>query len=127
MPFTEHYLWSFLLVGYLTTILIETPILCVGLSKRHSLSRRLLAGLWLTACTYPIVILVLPTLLYEAYGEGVYVLVAEIFAPLAECLLFLCWMRRDQQPYDRRSRWQDMATIVAANLASFLFGEWWFF
>ena len=46
-------LWRFLPLGYLLTILIETPILLVGLSKRHPIKRRLLAGLWLTACTYP--------------------------------------------------------------------------
>ena len=56
-------LWRFLPIGYLFTISIETPILLVGLSSRHSLRRRLLAGIWLTACTYPIVTLVLPLLL----------------------------------------------------------------
>ena len=39
-------------VYIVASILIETPILVVGLSKPHSLTRRLFAGVWLTACTY---------------------------------------------------------------------------
>jgi hypothetical protein len=54
------YLWSFLLRGYLFSIAIETPILLVGLSHVHPFKRKLFAGVWLTACTYPIVVLVLP-------------------------------------------------------------------
>ena len=56
-------LWHFLVIGYLFTILIETPILLLGLSRRHSFKQKLFAGVWLTACTYPIVVLVLPLLL----------------------------------------------------------------
>ena len=81
-------LWRFLPLGYLLTILIETPILCVGLSRRHPLSRKLLAGIWLTACTYPIVTLVLP-LLFAPERRGLYLLVAETFAPVAECALLV--------------------------------------
>ena len=55
-------LWRFLPLGYLLTILIETPILLIGLSGRHPFRRKLFAGVWLTACTYPIVVLVLPLL-----------------------------------------------------------------
>ena len=46
-------LWRFLLIGYPFTILIETPVLLFGLSQRHSIKRRIFAGVWLTACTYP--------------------------------------------------------------------------
>ena len=53
-------LWRFFPLGYLFSILLETPILIIGLSKRHSIKRRLFAGVWLTSCTYPIVVLVLP-------------------------------------------------------------------
>src|SRR6185369_8249610 len=80
-------LWRFLLIGYPFTILIETPVLLLGLSKRHSLKRRLFAGVWLTACTYPIVVLVLP-LLFANSSRTVYLTVAETFAPVAECILF---------------------------------------
>ena len=88
-------LWYFLPFGYLFTILVETPILVVGLSPQISVKQRLLCGIWLTACTYPIVVLVLPTLLF---GEPrwMYLLVAETFAPVGECLLF--WLAfRDER------------------------------
>src|SRR5262245_42401925 len=88
-----EYFWRFLVLGYLLTIAIETPILLVGLSRGHSLARRLFAGAWLTACTYPIVVLVLPLVispLFESHetSDWVYLAVAETFAPVAECLLF---------------------------------------
>ncbi len=114
-------LWLFLPIGYLLTIAIETPILCVGLSPRHPLKRKLLAGVWLTACTYPIVTLVLP-LLFPLDRRFLYLLVAETFAPVAECVLFWlafgkgaglgnAWLRRD------------FIAIIVANLASFGAGE----
>ena len=114
-------LWLFLPFGYLFTILIETPVLLVGLSKRHSFKRKLFAGVWLTACTYPIVVLVLP-LVFARSSRALYLIVAETFAPVAECILFwLAYGKREE--VGRRSMWQDFATIVVANLASFLAGE----
>ena len=80
--------WSFLPWGYALTVLVELPVLLIGLSPRHSLRRRIVAGFALTACTYPIVVIVLPPLVWTPFGRGWYLLVAEIFAPLAECLLF---------------------------------------
>ena len=106
-------LWRFLPIGYLFTIAIETPILFFGLSAPHSKKRRIFAGIWLTACTYPIVVLVLPLLFSERW---LFILVGEIFAPLAECALF--WLA-----FGREARWRDFAVIVIANLASFLLGE----
>jgi len=114
-------LWRFLPLGYLLTIAIETPILFFALSPRHPKRHRLIAGLWLTACTYPIVTLVLP-LLMENYSRGVFLLVAEIFAPVAECILF--WLAfGSAAELGKRSMWRDLTAIVAANLASFLAGE----
>ena len=81
MPLFSVELWRFLPLGYLFTISIETPILVFGFSRRHSLKRKLLAGVWLTACTYPIVTLVLPLLFTES-SRTVYLVVAEIFAPV---------------------------------------------
>lgn len=104
-------LWRFLPIGYLFTIAIETPILLLGLSRHHSIKRRLLSGIWLTACTYPIVVLVMPLLLPRA----LYLLIAETFAPVAECLLF--WVA-----FGKETRWRDFGVIVVANLASFLIG-----
>ena len=108
-------LWRFLPLGYLFTIAIEVPILFFGLSAHHSKIRRVVAGMWLTACTYPIVTLVLPLLLVNG-SRAFYLLVAETFAPVAECLLF--WLA-----FGKEARWRDFAVIVIANLASFLLGE----
>ena len=114
-------LWRFLPLGYLFTILIETPILLVGLSKRHSIKRRLIAGVWLTACTYPIVVLVLPPL-FASTTRAAYLIVAETFAPVGECVLFWLAYGRSEE-LKTKSVWQDFATIIIANLASFLLGE----
>ncbi len=108
-------LWRFLPIGYLLTIAIETPILLLGLSRHHSIKRRLLCGIWLTACTYPIVTLVLPLLLVNQ-SRWFYLLIAETFAPVAECVLF--WLA-----FGKEAKWRDFAVIVIANLASFLVGE----
>lgn len=116
---TPTELWRFLPIGYLLTILIETAVLTFGLSPHHPLRRRLFAGLWLTACTYPIVILVLPLLLNE---RTVYLIVAETFAPVAECVLF--WFAFGKQSeVNRSSMWRDFTAIVFANLSSFAMGE----
>jgi hypothetical protein len=112
-------LWHFFPLGYLFTILIETLILLLGLSKRHSIKRRILAGVWLTACTYPIVVLVMPIIFAN---RVIYLTVAETFAPVAECILF--WLAYGaSEEFGKRSMWQDFATIVVANLASFIGGE----
>jgi hypothetical protein len=114
-------LWRFFPIGYLFTILIETPILILGLSRRHSLQRKLFAGVWLTACTYPIVTLVLP-LLFAPQSRTLYLLVAETFAPVAECALFwLAFGEREQ--VGRQGMWRDLGAIIVANLASFGIGE----
>jgi hypothetical protein len=114
-------LWHFLLLGYLFTIAIETPILLLGLSSRHAIKRRLAAGVWLTACTYPVVVLVLPLVMANV-SRTIYLIVAETFAPVAECALFwLAYGKADE--LGRPSMWQDFGTIVIANLASFLGGE----
>jgi hypothetical protein len=109
-------------VAYLLSILIETPVLIVGLSARHPLRRRVIAGVWLTACTYPIVGVVLPSLIDPVRDRGVLLGVAETFAPVAECALF--WLAfGDRSAWGRRSMYRDFAAITAANLASFLVGE----
>jgi hypothetical protein len=108
--------WQFLPIGYLASILIETPILLFGLSRAHPWRRRLFAGIWLTACTYPVVILTLPVL-FES--RGTYLAVAETFAPAAECALFWAAFH----PAKGASLRRDMAAITLANLASFGAGE----
>jgi hypothetical protein len=114
-------LWRFFPLGYVFSILIETPVLLIGLSIRHPIKRRLFAGVWLTACTYPIVVLVLPLALSHV-SRAAYLVVAETFAPVAECILFwLAYGESDQ--LGKASMWRDFGAIVLANLASFLGGE----
>ena len=122
MPPDPHEVWTFLPIGYLLTVAIEVPVLLVGLSRRHPLRDRLVAGLWLTACTYPLVVLVFPYVIWDPFGRPVYLALAETFAPLAECVLF--WV-----VYGRREEWfrwgmvRDFLVIIAANAASFILGE----
>ena len=119
---TPQELWIFLPFGYLLSIAIETPILLIGLSARHSWKRRLFAGLWLTACTYPIVVLVLPMFFDVQEQRTLYLLVAETFAPVAECALFgTAFGTREW--WGSRSMWRDFLVITLANLASFGAGE----
>lgn len=132
-------LWSFLPLGYALSVLLETPVLLAGLSRRHSALRRIFAGFWLTAGTYPIVVLVLPPVMDYCLGPDSYwqyLVVAEIFAPAAECAMFWAafWMdpllalrasgeeSREARNTNRRDFGQDMLTIVAANVCSFVVG-----
>jgi len=134
---TEFFVAMF--VGYLLTVAIETTVLLALLSRRHPVRLRIFAGLWLTACTYPVVWLVLPPAFNERHQ---YLLVAETFAPVAECLIFwFAFVRKPAkqpmkiianewsvvpQPQPVVNRWdttRDMAAITVANLCSFGFGE----
>ena len=114
-------LWHFLPIGYLVTVLIETPVLLIGLSPRHTFKRRLFAGVWLNACSYPIVVLVMPLALANV-SRATYLIVAETFAPVAECALFWLAFGRAEEA-GKASMWRDFITIVVANLASFAGGE----
>ncbi len=107
----DGHLWN-MLVGYVFTVSIEGSVLLVGLSRIHPIKHRLFAGVWLTASTYPVVWLVLPPMFDERWA---YLVVAEVFAPAAECLLF--WLA-----FGKASA-RDLAAIVVANLLSFGLGE----
>ncbi len=111
--------WIFLLIGYCVTVAVETPVLLVGLAPVHPRRRRLFAGLWLTACTYPVFILTLPELFHF---RSSYLIVGETLVTLAECALFLAAFGRHERGCADRLR--DCAAIVLANLASFGVGEW---
>lgn len=118
-PGDYGFLWRFLVPGYLVTVALETAVLWPGLSPRYPARTRLLAGLWLTACTYPIVVLALPPL-FAPEQRWAYLLAAETFAPAAECALFsLAW----HAGVPRRERLRDWLAIIAANLVSYLAGE----
>jgi len=109
-------------VGYVITVAIEAPVLLVGLSRRHPIKHRIFAGLWLTACTYPILWLVLPEFFRLPEQHVLYLAVGETFVPIAECLLF--WFAFGKaEPRSRAATIRDMVTIVIANLLSFGFGE----
>jgi hypothetical protein len=119
-----NFLWLFLPVGYLVTILIETPVLIFGLAPKITFKQKLLCGVWLTACTYPVVVLVLPTLMldYLNTSRGLYLAVAETFAPLGECFFF--WLAFRGKGLLGPGEWlRCLGAIIIANLASFLLGE----
>lgn len=114
-------LWLFLPLGYITTILIETPILLFGLSPKLSFKQKLLCGIWLTACTYPIVVLVLPAIFLDS-SRTLYLIVAETFAPLGECVFF--WLAFRGKNLLATNDWiRSFIAIIVANLASFGIGE----
>ena len=114
-------LWTFLPIGYLFTIAIETPVLLVGLSPKVSFRQKLWCGAWLTACTYPIVVLVLPAIFFDQ-SRTLYLAVAETFAPVGECFLF--WFAYRGKIDLNTGDWvRSLAAIVIANLASFGLGE----
>jgi hypothetical protein len=105
--------------GYAITVAVELTVLWFGLAARHPARTRVFAGFWLTACTYPVVWLVLPPLFEERWA---YLLVAETFAPVAECGLFWWVFVRGAKP-DRRATARDFMAITLANLGSFGLGE----
>ena len=109
-------------VGYLLTVAVELPVLVVLLSRRHHLKHRVFAGFWLTACTYPVVWLVIPQFIHPGTERGLYLAVAETFAPVGECFLF--WLAFGKaEPRTRGALLRDFGAIVLANLLSFGLGE----
>lgn len=112
---------SFLVFGYLLTVLIEVPILCVGFGRKYPVLETVVNGLLLTAVTYPVVVMVLPAIFLAAGSQNrlLYLVIAETFAPLAEVLFFRYLTSR---PLLRRPD-REAIIIVTANLASFLIGE----
>jgi hypothetical protein len=66
-------------------------------------------------------VLVLP-LLMASFSRAAYLVVAETFAPVAECILF--WLAYgDRRELRKPSMWRDFAAIIIANLGSFVAGE----
>ena len=108
--------------GYFITVTIETPVLVLGLSKRHSIRDRVFAGFWLTACSYPVVAFVIPYFIDPFSQRFLYLLVAETFAPLSECLLFWLAFGKKSELWPR-SMYRDLGVVVLANLCSFGIGE----
>lgn len=118
---SPDYLWYFLPIGYVTTVLIETTVLIFLLSPKLSIKQKILCGIWLTACTYPIVVLVLPTLLFD-YPRWIYLLIAESFAHFGECVIF--WLAfRGSELFETKDWIRCFIAILLANFASFSIGE----
>jgi hypothetical protein len=115
-------------VCFVLTVAIEFPCLSWGLSARHPEKVRLFSAVWLTACTFPIVWLVIPPLFEGTLSQHSLrwdVLTAEVFAAAAECLIFyLAFIRRRFPDTGIRQTVTDLTAIVLANLVSFGCGEW---
>lgn len=114
---------AWLMAGaWVATIVIETAVLAVLLSPRHGWWVRLFAGAWLSACTLPVVWLVLPDVLPAALSSAAVIAVAEVFAPLAECGLFW-WACIRPRPRNASATVRHWTAIIVANLSSFAIGE----
>lgn len=111
-----------LFIGYGLTVIVETLVLTIGLSKRNLLAIRLFAGAWPTACTYSTVNVIIPILLQSKDLYLAEVATAETLAVVSECALFWAAFSRHGEP-ERQSLRQDFAAITVANVASFGFGE----
>ena len=111
-------LFLFLLFGYIATVAIELPVLMWGLSDRHSKSTKLTSGLLLTGFTYPIVVLVLPVIVSVLWGQTVYLVIAETYAPIVEVLFFR--FMTSKKLFAKPDR--DAVVIILANVLSFLVG-----
>lgn len=112
--------------GYLITVLCEGAVLFAGL-RYLSHAQRLFLSFWLTAITYPFVWLVFSLFFDSSSERFAYLLAAEVFAPLAECLAFKFSLGRDLSWRSARL-WFSFAVITAANLVSFGVGilvPWW--
>lgn len=118
-------LLTVLLGGYTLGVLVETPVLLLALSPPHSWRRRVFAGLWLTACTYPLLLVVLPVFIDPRTAWRTYILVGEVGVTAIESVLFyLAFNQGAGHPH----RWiaRDVAAVVLANVASYLAGCWVF-
>lgn len=113
--------WLLVICGYLLTVSIEIPVLLTGMARKHGVRETIINGLFLTAFTYPVVVMVLPAAfsVMEINNRLLYLAVAESFAPIAEVLFFRFLIGKPlTSSIDR-----DAVVIVIANLASFLLGE----
>lgn len=117
----------FFFIGYLATVVLEAIILIPFLSSRHSLKIKLVSCALLTAFTYPFVVFFFPKLILDTFGELFYVLIAETFAPFAECVLFCIIIKKSYKKLCCLSTIRDFAAIIFANIFSFLIGEFFWF
>ena len=102
-------------IALAATLLIEGAVLWGALASHHTRTVRLQSAALLSMATLPLVWFVLPAVCLPALGRLGYLLVAETFAPAAECALF----RVLAGPAMTR---QDTIAIVAANVLSLTAG-----
>lgn len=105
------------MVGYILSLVVELPVLVLGLSPSHKLNEKVLAGLWLTACTYPAFSWVFPSFIHEPV---LLTFVREAYAALGEAFLF--WLAFVKLAGGTSLR-RDILVVILANVLSFLFGE----
>ena len=102
------------LVAFSLTFLLEAAVYqlpFVDSAQYKPRRRRLLDCLMINACTHPFVFLVLPLMISE--HPAAYVVVAELFAFVAEALLL--------KRFGYNETWRLSAV---ANVVSWLFGSW---
>ncbi len=105
------------MVGYILSLVVELPVLILALSASYKLIEKVLAGLWLTACTYPAV-----SWLFSGFIQEPVLLtfVREAYAAFGEAFLFwLAFVKLAGRTCLRR----DILVVILANVLSFLFGE----
>ena len=110
-------------LGYLLTISMETPVLLLGLANRYSMKEKFIAGALLTACSYPFVAIFFPMIWNPYENYSTYIAVSEVFAPLSECVVFAFLFQLRKPEITTKQRILDFVAIIAANLFSYLFGE----
>jgi hypothetical protein len=101
--------------GYCLTVFFELPVLWFGLERQYSRRDRVFAAVWLSGVSYPLVIVALPALIGPYCSKITYMVMAELAAPVIECLAF-------RSVFGTATR-RDMVAIVVANLFSFGMGE----
>lgn len=111
-----------MIAAWFWTVVIEGVVLWFMLPPKRSPRLRIGAAVWLSSCTIPVVHLSFPVLAEHGWSNTWWIAAAEVFAPLAECLLFAAILRVGRMP---PITWRDVWVIVLANLLSFGIGEVW--
>lgn len=115
------------LLGFIwvVMVLVQTPVLALGLSRPHTWEVRLLAGGWLSACTVPLLMLVVPYLPEQgwslAWGLVEFrttvcqpqVAAGGCLAAVAQATLFYFAFDRDE-PLASLHVTQDLAAVLVA-------------
>ncbi len=114
---------SGMITAWFWTVVIEGVVLWFLLPPIRAPRLRLGAALWLSSCTIPVVHLSFPVLTEHGWTTVWWIAAAELFAPLAECLLFAAILRAGRMP---AMTVRDATAIVVANLISFGSGELWY-